>query len=230
MPHNNGVHARFLLGPAGSGKTFRCLAEIREELVRCPDGPDLILLAPKQATFQLERQLLADDTLRGYTRLQILSFERLAAYIFDQLGRPLPELLSEEGRVMVLRAILEAQHSKLCVFRASARLSGFARQLSTVLRELQRRQLGPAALEKLAAKPGLRGQLADKLSDLALILRAYLEWVSAAGADRLEDGACLLDVATEALRHSENSLQIGGLWLDGLMVMGQPAAMAGPTL
>ena len=49
-----------------------------------PDGPPLILLAPKQATFQLERQLLADDSLRGYTRLHILSFERLARFIFDR--------------------------------------------------------------------------------------------------------------------------------------------------
>lgn len=34
LPHNNGMHARFLFGPAGSGKTFRCLAGIREELAR----------------------------------------------------------------------------------------------------------------------------------------------------------------------------------------------------
>jgi ATP-dependent helicase/nuclease subunit B len=53
------VQARFLIGPAGSGKTFRCLAEIRAALARSPDGPPLVLLAPKQATFQLERQLLA---------------------------------------------------------------------------------------------------------------------------------------------------------------------------
>ena len=60
------MQARFLLGPAGSGKTFRCLAEIRAELLRAPEGPPLILVAPKQATFQLERQLLADPALPGF--------------------------------------------------------------------------------------------------------------------------------------------------------------------
>jgi len=35
------VQVRFLLGPAGSGKTFRCLAEIRAALRAAPDGPPL---------------------------------------------------------------------------------------------------------------------------------------------------------------------------------------------
>src|ERR1044071_4558785 len=92
------VQIRFLLGPAGSGKTFRCLSEIRAALKASPDGPPLILLAPKQATFQLERQLLADDSLCGYTRLRILSFERLARFIFDELGKAPPKMLDERMR------------------------------------------------------------------------------------------------------------------------------------
>jgi ATP-dependent helicase/DNAse subunit B len=64
------LQATFLLGPAGNGKTYRCLAEIRAELSARPEGPPLLLLAPKPATFQLERQLLADPDLAGYTRLQ----------------------------------------------------------------------------------------------------------------------------------------------------------------
>ncbi|MGD0252173.1 MAG: hypothetical protein ABSC01_05705, partial [Verrucomicrobiota bacterium] len=59
------VQARFLLGPAGSGKTFRCLADIRAALQEGAEGPPLILLVPKQATFQLERQLLTDPAVVG---------------------------------------------------------------------------------------------------------------------------------------------------------------------
>src|SRR5437667_11641301 len=97
---------RLLLGPAGSGKTFRCLTEIREALLAAPDGPPLLLLAPKQATFQLERQLLADSPLTGYTRLHILSFDLLAGFIFEKLRRAPPAMLDEQGRLRVLRAIL----------------------------------------------------------------------------------------------------------------------------
>ena len=80
------MQIRFLLGPAGSGKTFRCLAEIRDALRDSPEGPPLLLLAPKQATFQLERQLLAGPALSGYTRLQILSFDRLAGLILGEFA------------------------------------------------------------------------------------------------------------------------------------------------
>ena len=78
------MRVHFLLGPAGSGKTWRCLEEIRAELKRAPDGPPLLLLAPKQATFQLERQLLESPGLAGYTRLQIVSFDRLARWLLEQ--------------------------------------------------------------------------------------------------------------------------------------------------
>ncbi|HLP76742.1 MAG TPA: hypothetical protein VK327_07460, partial [Candidatus Paceibacterota bacterium] len=191
------MQIRFLLGPAGSGKTHRCLAEIREALHKDAAGSPLILLAPKQATFQLERQLLTSQRLPGYTRLHILSFERLAEFIFEKLGRPVPKLLAEEGRVMVLRALLEQKRGDLKLFRASARLPGFARQLSQLLRELQQYHLTPARLENLAGKVGSANRLNAKLEDLALILRAYADWLE---AHKLQDADCFLDLATQALK------------------------------
>lgn len=216
------MQIRFLLGPAGSGKTFRCLSEIRAALQASPDGPPLILLAPKQATFQLERQLLADDSLCGYTRLRILSFERLARFIFDQLRKPPPKMLDEEGRLMVLRALLAKKRDELKLFRASARLTGFARQLSLVLRELQSNQLTPDNLRALAAGTHGSGGLSSKLLDLALLLESYLGWLQ---THELQDADCLMAAAAEALRDSQTAaahssfvirhLPIGGLWLDG---------------
>jgi ATP-dependent helicase/nuclease subunit B len=236
------VQIRFLLGPAGSGKTFRCLGEIRRELLSAPEGAPLILLAPKQATFQLERQLLENvpqqgnvRPLQGYTRLHILSFERLAGFVFDRLGAFHPELLGEQGRIMVLRALLERKRPDLNLFHASARLPGFARQLSLLLRELQEYHLTPARLESLAATVDAANHLDAKLRDLALILRAYFDWLK---LHRLEDGDRLLDLAADALENSSRSqepgarsqepgefairnspFEIGGLWLDGFAQM-----------
>jgi len=274
------VRIRFLLGPAGSGKTYRCLAEIGAELKSSPEGLPLVLLAPKQATFQLERQLLAGPDLPGYTRLQILSFERLAEFVLAEFSpsavtmaadRPtlfpskktsqhsdaqrefpfrelaasrssgseresagcvfpirdtlqstiVPQrILDEEGRVMVLRALLAQKQDELKIYRATARLPGFAQQLSLLLRELQRHQHSPERLFAWATQIRSPHQLADKLHDLALLLRAYRDWLK---EHQLQDPNCLLDLATEALRvqtaRRERSLCFGGLWLDGFAEM-----------
>lgn len=206
------MQVRFLLGPAGSGKTHRCLAEVRAELVRAPEGPPLIFLAPKQATFQVERQLLASPELAGYTRLRILSFERLAAFALDALDRPQPGGLSEEARLMVLRALLLRHRGELKIFRASAHLEGFVRQVSDRLRQCRRDHLGAERLEELAGRTELDPTLRAKLGDLALLARAYGEWLRAHG---LRDAEALLDAAAEALRAGDRRLGIEALWLDG---------------
>ncbi|HEY5233126.1 MAG TPA: PD-(D/E)XK nuclease family protein [Verrucomicrobiae bacterium] len=214
------MQARFLLGPAGSGKTFRCLAEIRASLKKNPEGEPLVFLAPKQATFQLERQLLVNGGISGYTRLQIFSFERLAQFVIEKLKMTLPEQLNEEGRVMVLRALLLRHENELKLFSKSARRPGFAQQLSGLLRELQQHQFTPAKLRSLAQNKSLRAGLRGKLDDLALLHENYSRRL--AGHD-LQDGNHLLDSATGALRDQfkvkNSKLTFEGLWLDGFAEM-----------
>ena len=237
MREKKSVQARFLLGPAGSGKTFRCLAEIRAALSASAEGPPLVLLAPKQATFQLERQLLANDAPQGYTRLNIFSFERLARFVLDTRGVLQPSgWLAEEGRVMVLRALLMRHEGELRLFRQSARRPGFAQQFSQLLGELQQHQFTPAKLRSLSRHADLRQELRDKLHDLALLLDAYQRRLA---EHELQDGNRLLDAATASLKSKAqspksvdnpgaspssllpppSSLQISSLWLDGFAEM-----------
>lgn len=212
------MQLRFLLGPAGSGKTFRCLSEVRRVLVDQPDGPPLVFVAPKQATFQIERQLLAGRELGGYARLHILSFERLAEFVLGKLRRPEPNLLSEEGRVMVLRALLARERDRLQLFQTSARMPGFARRLSELLRELQRHRIGPERLERLASSRDASPTLAAKLADARHLLCAYAEWL---GTHGLDDADRLLDIAAGALREpaTGDTPLIESLWLDGFAEM-----------
>jgi ATP-dependent helicase/nuclease subunit B len=206
------VQVRLLLGPAGSGKTFRCLGEARQALLASPEGPQLFLVAPKQGTYQLEQQLLSTPGLAGYTRLSIVSFESLARSVFDRLGKPVPPVLTEEGRLMVLRSLLTKTREDLKLFRASARLTGFAQQLSQALSELQRAQLSPALLTQLAAQLREEG-LSYKLQDLATLLQSYLDWLA---RHHLQDAEALLRLAAELLQaQPASAVPIGSLWVDG---------------
>ncbi len=192
------------------------MAQIRAALRESPEGPPMLLIAPKQATYQLERQLLADDSIQGYTRLRIVSFERLAEFILDEAQKPALRLLSEQGRLMVLRALLAKKHSALKLFHGSARLAGFAQQLNDALRELQRHLLTPEKLRDLARRFASNEGISFKLHDFATMLEAYLRWLA---EHNLQDADCLLDEAVQAL-HSRPAIAnrqsaIQALWLDG---------------
>src|SRR5262249_37494584 len=110
------------------------------------------------------------------------------------------------------------------LFRASARLTGFAQQLSLALRELQQNRLTPEALDELALEVQGEG-LAFKLQDLASLLRDYLDWLATHG---LQDGDSLLPAATQALSPAEGAKGVGalrpflaGLWVDGFAEFSQ---------
>ncbi len=211
------MRTRLLLGPAGSGKTFRCQTEIREELARSPSGPPLVLVAPRQSTYEWERHVLADPRIAGFTRLHILSFERLSHFIFDQLQSTPPEMLDDEGRLMVLRSLLTTRRSNLKLFRASSRLTGFAQELSSVLHDIQRRQLTPDALRALGGNVAGSPGLTAKLEDLAELYSAYLEWLS---DHELQDANSRMAAATELLLDKAREplgLEIGALWVDGFI-------------
>jgi len=211
------MRARFLLGRAGSGKTYTCIGEVRAALRADPEGPPLIFLAPKQATFQLERQLLIEGEVSGYTRLSILSFERLAQFALEQLGRPVNTILSEQGRTMALRALLSRRRGQLQIFRSSSGLARFAQTLSDELRSWQRRQFTPAGLMRLSERPEFTQPLRRKVHDLGVLLGDYLQWLAERGA---QDPDCLLELATCALDNAPaGSVPIAALWMDGFAEM-----------
>jgi ATP-dependent helicase/nuclease subunit B len=106
------------------------------------------------------------------------------------------EVLSEDGRVMVLRALLAEKQSELKLFHATARLPGFAQEISAVLRELQQHQLSPEELLSIARWDDTSSPLREKLHDIALLLRAYRDWLK---QNHLHDTSSLLDLAVETL-------------------------------
>ena len=216
------MNVHFLLGPAGTGKTKRCLDGVREALASDPDGAPLLFIAPKQATFQIERQVMADGRVEGFSRLEILSFERLARHVLERAGDRMPGLLGEEGRVMVLRALLAQNEGELGHFGKLSKAVGLAREVSVVLRTFQEHGLGSGHLEELAERSVLPGGLRGKLADWSRLLRAYQRWLREAG---LVDPSELPWRAVELLRASPEPCWFESVWMDGFAEM-TPAEIA----
>jgi len=205
---------KFILGRAGSGKTHYCLEAIRTELKRSPTGDRLILLAPEQATFQMDRALLADEEICGYARAQVLSFRRLAYLVFEELGGPALPPAGNLVRRMLLGKILAANRERLRVFGPSSRRPGLAGEIADAISELHRYRHPPEDLESQLAALEEAGEgdslLALKLADLMLVYREY----HAALAGSYTDADDYLDILAEKLPRSE--LTAGArVWVDG---------------
>lgn len=215
------MKVRFLLGPAGSGKTHRCVAGVREALAPGSSGR-LLFLAPKQATFQVERQVLADGAPGGFSRLAILSFERLAQRVVEEAGLD-RDVLGEEGRTMVLRALLEREAGGLRHFGKVTRSAGLARELSGMLRRFQEHGIDAGRMEALSARESLPGMLRAKLWDGARLLRGLGAWLDAAGLDDPSERAWR---AVDVLgREALPGLRWERAWMDGFAEM-TPAEVA----
>ncbi len=177
---------RLILGRAGSGKTYRCLTEIAEELRRAPLGPPLFLLVPEQATFLYERALLQSEGLRGNLRVRVTGFRRLAAEAAAAGPQGRLPRLDDMGKLMLL-----AKHARSLPEGSAllGRAGGSAESLSALLdldRELRNyRHEGPelvALAERFAAEESF---LAKKLQELAFFRNALAEET----AGRFHDGA-----------------------------------------
>ncbi|MDD4888595.1 MAG: PD-(D/E)XK nuclease family protein [Phycisphaerae bacterium] len=209
---------RFILGRSAAGKTRRCVEQVADALRRSPEGPPLILLAPEQATFQLERLLVeaqekgsqAISAGVGYHRARVLSFRRFARLVFNELGGPADPPIQPLARQMALRAVLEPMRDRLPTFAASFDRPGFLARLADLFREFHQYQVDSARLrERAGAEP--RERLKRKLLELADAFDAFNAYLKDA---HFPDPDAALTIAADRLAKSR--LACGAsVWVDG---------------
>ncbi|MFA5291691.1 MAG: PD-(D/E)XK nuclease family protein [Phycisphaerae bacterium] len=170
---------QFILGRSGTGKTTLCIKQIVESLLnnKTPTAGvgakqnNLVFLVPEQATYQAERAILSDDRLKGYSRLHVLSFQRLCYLIFGKnlAARP----LTTQARDMIVHRLLCENAEKLSIFSPIASAG-----LASAIAELQQFGKSPDDVDRLIGQLKSSSELtAGKLSDINLIYRQYLAFV-----------------------------------------------------
>ncbi|QGG56950.1 helicase-exonuclease AddAB subunit AddB [Paenibacillus sp. B01] len=172
---------RFIIGRAGTGKTFACMEEIRRELAADPAGPPLVLLTPEQATFQTEYALFGSG-IRSSLRAQVLSFRRLALRVMQEAGGAALVPVGENGKNMLLHKIVHRLSPQLRLFQGGSGQQGFIAKMGELLTEWKRYGVDAAAVrgslgyetgaesEGSAAEARARGSLLErKLHDLSLV-------------------------------------------------------------
>ncbi len=216
---------QFILGRSGTGKSSYCINSLIKALLEPNGRQKLIFLVPEQATYQAERAILSNEQIRGFhspypsqppvsevaNGLNVLSFDRLQYLLLGRnTARP---RLSKIGRQMVIGRILAEHKSELKLFAQSAAFAGFSRQMAQTIAELQMYAKQPEDIEQLIAglqKAEYSRFSALKFTDIALILREYLQFVQG----RFLDPEMQLNLARRAVAGSQ-FFDGAEIWVDG---------------
>lgn len=168
---------RFIIGGSGSGKTRRLYDELIRDAAAHPEK-QYFAIVPEQFTMQTQKDIVDLHPNHGVMNIDIVSFERLAYRIFEELAVPALSVLDDMGKAMVIRRT--AAKEDLILFGRQLDKPGFVEELKSQLSEFL--QYGITE-EKLAAmaegekSPMLRA----KLSDMLTILRGFRAYTEQEG-------------------------------------------------
>ena len=76
---------QLILGNSGAGKSYYLFEKIIKESMEHPDLQYLVIV-PEQFTMQTQKDLVLMHPCRGIMNIDVLSFERLAHRVFDEVG------------------------------------------------------------------------------------------------------------------------------------------------
>ena len=95
---------QFILGNSGSGKSEYIYRKITEEASR-NITKNYLVIVPEQFTMQTQKKLVELSKNKAIMNIDVLSFQRLAYRVFDELGIKNVKVLEETGKNLVLRKV-----------------------------------------------------------------------------------------------------------------------------
>lgn len=153
-----------LTGRAGSGKS-RYLRRIAADIAE--KGGSVLYIVPEQFTFETERALSA-ALGGGLWNAEVYSFTSLARRVLQGFGER-RSLISEQGRLMVIRKCVDELAPRLTAFARVYQRSGFTAECASFFMEAKRAGITSDDLIEIAHRQGEETSLGARLNDLALI-------------------------------------------------------------
>ena len=199
---------RFIIGRAGTGKTTLCMEEIIRQ--QNTGTKRQVLIVPEQFTSQAERDLIEKTGRNAILTAEVLSFGRLAHRVFSKKGIGSRVPLGDIGKSMALRKILLQEKDHISYFQSVMDKPGFIDQLGLTISEFFQYRISPEMTETLADSETLSHSAKEKLKDLTLIHRSYLEFLKQEYISADETLGLLAERLDDSLgfEHTE-------FWLDG---------------
>lgn len=189
---------QFVLGNSGFGKTTYIYNKIIKDSMEHPEMR-YYCIVPEQFTLQTQRDFVLMHPRKGILNIDVLSFQRLAYHVLDEVGEGGRMILEETGKNIVLRKLAKEHEEELKVLGRNLKKLGYISEVKSLISELTQYQITPEMLEEMIEKADSRELLSRKLKDVQVLYRAFLDYM---GKEYMTSDQ-VLQVLNEVLERSE---------------------------
>lgn len=192
---------QIVAGGSGSGKSQYVYRDIIAKSIENPQQ-NYIVVVPEQYTMATQKRLVTMHPRKGILNIDVVSFERLAYKVFEEVGGENRPVLDDTGKNLIVRRVLEEKRKELRYFGRTIQKTGFVSELKSVISEMLQYDISAERLEQIAQELSDKDNrmLSEKLKDIQIVYRTFREYLS----DHYITSEEILDVLCDVIGKSEN--------------------------
>ncbi len=187
----------YVIGPSGSGKSTyvfeRMLALAKKEPER-----SFLIIVPEQFTMVTQRRLVSISEEKCILNVEVLSFERLAYRVFDELGSDTRSVLGDTGKMLLLKKAAFLHMDDLKVLGRNMKKRGYLDHVKSLISEFEQYRIGPDDLEKMCDISAMPHNFSEKISDLRILYEEFLNLIK----DKYITSEMILDMLCDVVDES----------------------------
>jgi len=142
-----------------------------------PSDETLLLIVPEQATLNVQHEMIMAHPNHCITNIEVLSFGRLSYRMVDELGVAGKALLSDVGKTMMIRKIIDTSKANYPFLSQHIQKKGYVNELRDLMSEFSRYGISEHDFESIVDQTDVE-ILKLKLRDCGKLYNTYKEQLS----------------------------------------------------
>ena len=165
-----------IVGSSGSGKSTTIYNRIIEESMENKDK-NFLVIVPEQYTMSTQRLLVSMHPNKCIMNIDVLSFNRLAYRVFEELGTAVHSVLDDTGKSLVIRKLVNDTLPDITTLRNNITKVSYITQVKSLISEMTQYNISPEKLQDMISSPVMSESFKRKASDLKVIYQAFLDFI-----------------------------------------------------
>lgn len=187
---------RFYFGASGAGKTYRAFNDIINESIKNREKRYFIIV-PEQFTMQTQKDIVQMHPNHASNNIDVLSFNRLAYRIFEELDIENPKLLDELDKALILRRI--ANQVELKAWKKQFQKAGFIDNIKSLISEFMQYDISDEFIKEQQENKDVNTLLKIKLEDIYKLKKGFGDYIKG----KYFTNEQILDILNENITNSE---------------------------